>query len=96
MLDNRRCARDTYSNNQVPIGPWPKDQKLKELGMYQREQMVECVEPFTLALLTRFMGWSIRETEVLMAQVREDFRNPKCHLYTVFHYVYGRKPADNT
>ena len=38
--------------------------------MYQREQMVECVESFTLALLTRVLGWGYEETQVLMAQVR--------------------------
>lgn len=24
---------------QVPIGPWPKDPKMKEIGRYQREHM---------------------------------------------------------
>ena len=75
------------------MGTWPKDKKLKELGMYQREQMVECVDAFTLGLFTRFLGWDLEETQVLTAQVRDEFRNPKNHLYTVFHFVYGRKPA---
>jgi hypothetical protein len=43
---------------QIPIGTWPKDPRLKELGMYQLEQMCASVEPFILALLTRFLGWS--------------------------------------
>jgi hypothetical protein len=81
---------------QVPIGHWPKDKRLKELGLYQREQMVECVEAFTLAPLTRMLGWSVEEAEILMANVRAEFRNPQNHLYTIFHFVYGRKPGGNT
>jgi hypothetical protein len=78
---------------QVPIGTWPLDKKLKVLGLYQLEQMCDCVEPFTLALLTRVLHWGYDETQVLMANVRKDFRSKKNHLYIAFHFVYGRKPA---
>lgn len=76
----------------VPIGPWAKDRKLKEIGRYQREHMIACVEAFTLAPLTRVLGWRAEEAQVLMAGVRAEFSNPKLHLLTIFHYVYGRKP----
>lgn len=54
--------------------------------------MLDAVEPFTLALFTRTLGWSREKTEVLMAGVRADFTNSKNHLYSYFHFVYGRKP----
>jgi len=77
----------------VPIGPWAKDRKLKNLGLFQLEQMVDCVEPFTLALLTRVLNWSNEDTQNLMDGVRKDFKNwRKTHLYITFHFVYGRKP----
>jgi hypothetical protein len=81
---------------QVPIGTWPLDRRLKELGLYQLEQMCDCVEPFTLALLTRVLKWSNEETQILMANVRSAFRNKKNHLYVVFHFVHGRKPVSLT
>ena len=61
--------------------------------MYQLEQMVACVEPFTLALLTRILDWSNENTQVLMANMRNEFRNRKNLLYINFHFVYGRKPS---
>jgi hypothetical protein len=64
---------------QVPLGQWPRDKKMKELGMFQREHMILCVEAFTLALCTRVLGWSMEETQVLVAGVKDDFRNPKKH-----------------
>lgn len=55
--------------------------------------MIACVEAFTLAPLTRVLGWSVEEVQVLMAGIRNEFSNPKIHLLTIFHYVYGRKPV---
>jgi hypothetical protein len=78
---------------QTPIGRWPLDPKLKEIGLYQLEQMCDAVESFTLAVLTRILGWGYDECLVLIANVRKDFRNKKNHLYSVRHFVYGQKPA---
>jgi len=76
----------------VPIGTWPAEPRLKEIGMYQREHVLLCVESFTLGLLGRVMGWSNDECQVLMAEVRRELRDPKLRLYTVFHFVIGRRP----
>lgn len=62
------------------------------MGAYQLEHMSISIEAFTLAPLTRIMGWSVEEVQILMAGVRSEFKNPKNHLLTVFHFVYGRKP----
>ena len=77
---------------QVPIGGWAKDRQLKEIGRYGRAQMLEAVEPFTLALYTRVLGISIGETHVVMAGVRGELQNPRLHLYIPIHFVRGRKP----
>lgn len=77
----------------VPIGTWPKDKNLKVLGAYQREHMILSIESFTLAPLTRIMGWSVEEVQVLIAGVRAELKNPKNHLLTIFHFAYGRKPG---
>ncbi|KAL1995497.1 hypothetical protein VTN49DRAFT_1684 [Thermomyces lanuginosus] len=81
--------QETYK---VPMGTWPKDRRLKELGRYQLYQMLEAVEPFTLALFTRVLRWSQEDIQQLMDRVRADLCNPKLHLYSRFHFVYGRKP----
>ena len=77
----------------VPVGPWPKDRKLKEIGMFHQEHGLASVEPFTLALFTRVLGWSRDRTQVLIAGVKDEIRNPRNHFYTASHFVYGRKPA---
>lgn len=79
---------------QLPIGPWPKDPKQKEIGSFQLLQSLDGVESFTLAIFTRVLGWSAEETEVLMAGVRSEFKDRKNHLYSLIHFVSGRKPED--
>jgi len=76
----------------VPIGTWAKDRKLKELGLYNRDHCVLCFESYTPGLLGRVLGWSKEEYQVLLAEVSQEVRNPKLHLYTVFRFIYGMKP----
>ncbi|KAL1963736.1 hypothetical protein VTN77DRAFT_7802 [Rasamsonia byssochlamydoides] len=82
-------TQDTYK---VPMGTWPKNKKLKELGRFQLLQMLEAVEPFSLAIFTRVLKWTPEATRELMERVKADLCNPRLHLYSRFHFVYGRKP----
>lgn len=56
---------------QIPCGPWAKGQKAKEMGVYQREHLCECVDAFTLALFTRVLGWTLEDTQALMAKCKK-------------------------
>ena len=56
--------------------------------------MLDAVEPYTLALFTRVLNYTNEEAQVFFAKVRSDLRNPKNHIYSIFHYVYGQKPKD--
>lgn len=60
--------------------------------MYFQAQSHDAVEPVSMALFTRVLGFSNEETQVMMVGPRKDFMNPKLHLYIRFHFVYGRKP----
>ncbi|KAL6711504.1 hypothetical protein ACN47E_004438 [Coniothyrium glycines] len=79
----------------VPIGPWPKDPKMKEIGRYQREHMAMGIEPYTLGLAGKILGWSEPECRVLIAKVVGDVRNRAYHTYIRFIFVYGRKPESS-
>lgn len=56
---------------QIPCGPWAKGQKAKEMGVFQREHLCECVDAFTLALFTRVLGWTMQDTQALMAKCKK-------------------------
>lgn len=78
----------------IPIGSWPKDEKLKEIGRYMQVHAMESVEPLTLALFTRILGWSELECRVLIAKTREEFKTTRRQLYVYAHFIYGQKPDD--
>ncbi|KAL2009086.1 hypothetical protein VTN00DRAFT_7280 [Thermoascus crustaceus] len=80
----------------LPIGPWPKDPKLKELGRVQQVQQIEAIGPYTLAPFTRILGWTREEVEVLCAGVRNELKDRSLHLYVKVYFVYGRKPKPET
>jgi hypothetical protein len=76
----------------VPVGTWARDPQLKKAGLYQREHIVLCFESFTPGLFGRILGWSQLEYQILIAEASREIRDPKLHLYTVFRFIYGRKP----
>ena len=59
----------------LPIGPWPKDKRLKEVGLFYREQLLQGLHGFALGLLGRVSGWSHDEIQVCIAIVRKDIQN---------------------
>lgn len=75
----------------VPVSPWAKNPKMKELGRFNQINMVEGLETYTLALFTRILGWPVEEVKVFLAGVREEIVDRSNHLYTKFYYVYGQK-----
>lgn len=73
----------------TPIGHWPKDKQLKEIGIYFRHQFINAaVESYSLALFTRLGNWTEAETQSLLAHVRDEVKSNKMHIYT--HWYVGQ------
>lgn len=72
-----------------PLGPWPKDKNLKELGKWGKMGTVESVYPFATQLLSR-EGWTKEQIAKLCDGVINHADKGKyyCHGW----FVYGRKP----
>ncbi|TVY35145.1 Secondary metabolism regulator [Lachnellula subtilissima] len=75
-----------------PIGPWTKDPQLKELGRFERWHMNESVEAHSMALYTRVLNHSVDEAKIAFEMVRKEFNDRKLFLYTVYRFIYGRRP----
>ncbi|KAJ0350295.1 hypothetical protein COL154_013334 [Colletotrichum chrysophilum] len=75
-----------------PISPWPKDRRLKEIGLWTQASLLPGLEGLALANFTRTLGWTREETLVLCAQTRRDIQDPKIHAYWNGYVIYGRKP----
>ena len=78
---------------QMPLGSWPKDPKLKEIGKYQSIQEAQAIESYTPQIFSAVLGWSQEEIQVFMAKVKNEIKDPSIHLYLPVHFLWGRKPA---
>lgn len=64
----------------VPLGAWPKDQRLKTLGTWNLLQAETAgFEAGAMAVLTRHAGWAKEEVDILVAKTRNDVRNFDIH-----------------
>jgi len=75
-----------------PVGTWAKGKRMKTLGMWYREDLLSGLQGFTVAVLTRGLGMSVEEVELLLVGVREDIKSNRIHIYIPVRVVYGRKP----
>jgi hypothetical protein len=76
----------------VPSSPWPKNQKLKEIGALELANFDRGMEAFTLrghTLLER----SAHQLQVVISSARRESRDPRIHSYLYFYDVYGRRPG---
>ncbi|EOD50740.1 putative methyltransferase type 11 protein [Neofusicoccum parvum UCRNP2] len=76
----------------LPIGMWPQDGRLKQIGSLMMVNYLESLEAMTFALFTSVFGWSIEEIQVFLAGVRKDVRRKDVHAYFHIYFVYGQKP----
>lgn len=63
----------------LPLGDWPEGRRMKEVGLFQRFQMVEGIHGIGFGLLTRVAGWSSQRVEAFLAGVRREMLDRNVH-----------------
>lgn len=77
----------------IPIGPWARDPKLKELGRYEQLHMQMSAASHTPALMTRVFHKSPQEVQIMIEGVKAEFRRKDLHLITSYRFIIGRSPG---
>ena len=67
--------------HKVPVGGWPLDKQLKELGRWNLLHCTQGAEGWGLLLLTKIMGWSVEEAQVFIAKFRTGLKDRSVHAY---------------
>ncbi|KAG6074960.1 hypothetical protein E4U16_003677 [Claviceps sp. LM84 group G4] len=75
----------------IPIGPWPKDSRLAEVGRFLAAALDNDLQGYT-QMLWQSLQKPADEYPVWLATLRKAIRNPNVHSYMIVHAVYGRKP----
>lgn len=70
--------------SRIPLGPWPKDKVLKEVGQLQYAHWNAALQGWAMWLLTHFgepEPWTKEEVQVFLAKVRVELKDPYIHGY---------------
>ncbi len=65
----------------MPIGLWPKDKRLREAGHFNLVGMTDGLTGLSVKVFTQMLGWSTEEMELLLMQVRSEWRRKGIHCY---------------
>ncbi|EME82346.1 uncharacterized protein MYCFIDRAFT_40393 [Pseudocercospora fijiensis CIRAD86] len=85
------CAIKAFK---IPVGPWPKDPRLRQAGLLYLVGLLEGVSGLSVRTFTMGLGWSVEEMEVLLMEVKREWKKKSIHSYTPLYIVYGQKPLD--
>ena len=65
----------------LPINDWPKDPHMKSLGCLHETNLLDGLQGFSLAALSRGLNWTKDEIEVYLVDVRKAISNRNVHAY---------------
>ncbi|KAI1024538.1 hypothetical protein LB503_007476 [Fusarium chuoi] len=84
---------DLFSKSwKLPVGGWPQDKKLKQIGLYNGAFIDHSIDAFAIFPIGEILGWSEEEVTVLVSQMRKALKEPRALPYFNVRMVYGRKP----
>ena len=64
-----------------PIGTWARTRRMKMLGSWCKENVLSGLQGWTMAVLTRGLGMTSAEVELLLVGVRNDINSSALHAY---------------
>jgi hypothetical protein len=76
-----------------PIGPWAKDRKSKLLGKIAFMNFCDGIDT-TIPVFMNVLGWKIEEAQVLIADVKKEWKEQKVHCYQQVCFCYAQKPPE--
>jgi SAM-dependent methyltransferase len=76
----------------VPLGSWPRDMRLKQVGELCLEAVDQSLEGYGMFLFTSVLGWSPEQVLVYTSKVRSELKKRSNCPWVLTTVVYGRKP----
>jgi hypothetical protein len=76
----------------VPLGTWPKNRVLKQVGLYWRTILIDGLQPIALGPMTRGLKWTKEQVEVWLVEVRKAYMETWVHSHMPLYIITGQKP----
>lgn len=81
QMEDAGFINTSLKRYKMPVGPWAKDEHLKQAGFFNLIGMVEGVSGLSRATFIRGLGWTVDELEVLLMEVKKEWMNKRIHSY---------------
>ncbi|KAK3342161.1 S-adenosyl-L-methionine-dependent methyltransferase [Lasiosphaeria hispida] len=78
----------------VPMGGWPRDPRLAEVGRISHIALETDIEGYTMMLWHHVLQWPLDGYHPFLDGVRKTLRDKRTHAYVKLRVVYGRKPEE--
>jgi hypothetical protein len=65
----------------LPLGTWPKNKRLKNVGVFEMVNMQEGIEGLSMMAFTRALKWTPEAVQLFLMEVRTHVRERKSHCY---------------
>ncbi|VZH94199.1 unnamed protein product [Fusarium fujikuroi] len=72
----------------VPIGGWPKDEKMRKVGQFLRASIENDLEGYTMMVWHKIMNWPEDEYQVFLMNMRKAFKDKRIHGYMRVRYLF--------
>ncbi|MCJ1413149.1 hypothetical protein MMC19_007253 [Ptychographa xylographoides] len=92
LLEDAGFVDVTEEIFEVPWGGWPKDTRLKTIGVWHLEQLLMGLQGIAMGLFTRQFGWTAEQVEVFLVGLRRELKDKHIHVIDHVYLVHGRKP----
>ncbi|KAI1401491.1 S-adenosyl-L-methionine-dependent methyltransferase [Hypoxylon fuscum] len=78
----------------IPIGTWPRNKTLKNVGRYWKTILLDGIQAIALGPMTRGLHWRREQVETFLVSVRNGYHDNSMLLYMPLVCVFGQKPAN--
>ncbi|RYP62591.1 hypothetical protein DL771_009670 [Monosporascus sp. 5C6A] len=75
----------------VPVGPWPRNEKMRYFGLMAREVLVELLRPLASKPF-QSLGIPQSDLNAIISEAEDAFDHIDYHIYVEFAIVYAQKP----
>lgn len=80
-FEDRGYKNVTQKVFKLPFNPWPKDPRMKLLGAWEMENLLNGLEAMVNRMFQKGLGWSDVEVAVFLAHLKKEVKNPQMHGY---------------
>jgi hypothetical protein len=88
------CVDMAEWNLTIPIGPWPEDLEMNEIGRFAYATFAPDLEGFLALPAMELLGWGPEEVSAFCSHMRREIRSREVHFAFEWKAVWGRKPLE--